>query len=123
LAPTSGELTSTIELMASFNNQVVAPSGMKLVLQIMGGSSSEPANKNQKKEAQRSVQHVGVQGPFVRSKWSHIPITFSQEDLQLKDYPHNDAMVISYVIKRFLVHNVLVDKGFQADARTKGQDS
>jgi hypothetical protein len=22
-----------------------------------------------------------VQGPFVRSKWSHIPITFSQEDL------------------------------------------
>jgi hypothetical protein len=23
------------------------------------------------------VQHVGVQGPFVRSKWSHIPITFS----------------------------------------------
>jgi hypothetical protein len=101
--------------MASFNNQVVAPSGMKLVLQIMGGSSSEPANKNQKKEAQRSVQHVGVQGPFVRSKWSHIPITFSQEDLQLKDYPHNDAMVISYVIKRFLVHNVLVDTGSAAE--------
>jgi hypothetical protein len=43
----------------------------------MGGSSSEPANKKQKKEAQRRVQHVGVQGPFVRSKWSHIPITFS----------------------------------------------
>jgi hypothetical protein len=41
------------------------------------------------------VQHVGVQGPFIRSKWSHIPITFSQEDLHLKDYPHNDAMVIS----------------------------
>jgi hypothetical protein len=26
------------------------------------------------------VQHVGVQGPFIKSKWSHIPITFSQED-------------------------------------------
>jgi hypothetical protein len=36
---------------------------------------------------------------------------FSQEDLQLKDYPHNDAMVISCVIKEFLVHNVLVDIG------------
>jgi hypothetical protein len=38
-----------------------------------------------------------------------------QEDLQLKDYPHNDAMVISYVIKGFLVHNVLVDTGSATD--------
>jgi hypothetical protein len=115
LAPTSGELTSTIELMASFSNQVVAPSATKLVLPIMGGSGLELANKKQKKEAQRRVQHVRVQGPFVRSKWSHIPITFYQEDLQLKDYPHNDAMVISCVIKGFLVHNVLVDTGIAAD--------
>jgi hypothetical protein len=56
-----------------------------------------------------------VQGPFIKSKWSHIPITFSQEDFQLKDYPHNDAMVISCVIKGFLVHNVLVDTGSAAD--------
>jgi hypothetical protein len=91
--------------MASHNNQAVAHPATKLVLPITGGSSSEPANKKQKKEAQRRVQHVGVQGPFIKSKWSHIPITFSQEDLQLKDYPHNDAMVISCVIKGFLVHN------------------
>jgi hypothetical protein len=113
--PTSGELTSTVVTMASYNNHVVAPSVMKLVLPIIGGSSLEPANKKQKKEAQRRVQHVGVQGPFIRSKWPHIPITFSQEDLQLKDYPHNDAMVISYVIKGFLVHNVMVDTGRAAD--------
>jgi hypothetical protein len=56
-----------------------------------------------------------VQGPFIKSKWSHIPITFSQEVLQLKDYPYNDAMVISCVIKGFLVHNVLVDTGSAAD--------
>jgi hypothetical protein len=54
-------------------------------------------------------------GTFIKSKWSHIPITFSQEDLQLKDYPHNDAMVISCVIKGFLVHDVLVDTGSAAD--------
>jgi hypothetical protein len=100
--------------MASFNNHVVAPSATKLVLPITGGSSSEPANREQKKEAQRRVQHVGVQGPFIKSKWSHIPITFSQ-DLQLKDFPHNDAMVISCVIKGFLVHNVLVDTGSATD--------
>jgi hypothetical protein len=87
---------------------------MKLVLPITSGSSSEPVNKKQKKEAQRRVQHVGVQGPFIKSKWSHIPITFSQEDLQLKGYPHNNAMVISCVIKVFLVHNVLVDTGSAA---------
>jgi hypothetical protein len=113
--PTSGELTSTVVTMASYNNQAVAPSVTKLVLPITGGSNSEPANKKQKKEAQRRVHHVGVQGPFIRSKWSHIPITFSQEDLQLKDYPHNDAMIISCVIKGFLVHNVLVDTGSAAD--------
>jgi hypothetical protein len=101
--------------MASQGNQVVAPSATKLVLPITGGASSEPANKKQKKEAQRRVQHVGVQGPFIKSKWSHIPITFSKEDIQLKDYPHNDAMVISSVINGFLVHNVLVDTGSAAD--------
>jgi hypothetical protein len=63
--------------MASYNNQAVAPLVTKLVLPITGGSSSEPANKKQKKEAQRRVQHVGVQGPYIRSKWSHVPITFS----------------------------------------------
>jgi hypothetical protein len=101
--------------MASFNNHAEAASATKLVLPITCGSCSEPANKKQKKEAQRRVQHVGVQGPFIKSKWSHIPITFSQEDLQLKDYPHNDAMVIFCIIKGFLVHNVLVDTGSAAD--------
>jgi hypothetical protein len=115
LAPTSGELTSTVVTMASHNNQTEAPLATKLVLPITGGSSSEPANKKQKKEAQRRVQHVGVQRPFIKSKCSHIPITISQEDLQLKDYPHNDAMVISCVIKGFLVHNVLVDTGSAVD--------
>jgi hypothetical protein len=85
------------------------------VVPITGGSSSEPANKKQNKEAQRRVQHVGVQRPFIKSKWSHVSITFSQEDLQLKDYPHNDAMVTSCVIKGFLVHNVRVDTGSAAD--------
>jgi hypothetical protein len=87
--------------MASFNNQAGAASAPKLVLPITGGSCSELANKKQKKEAQRRVQHIGVQGPFIKSRWSHIPITFSQEDLQLKDYPHNDAMVIFVLSKGF----------------------
>jgi hypothetical protein len=101
--------------MASQGDQAVSASAMKLVLPITGGSISEPSNKKQKKEAHRRIQHVGVQGPFIMSKWSHVPITFSQEDLQLKDYPHNDAMVMSCVIEGFLVNNVLVDTGSVAD--------
>jgi hypothetical protein len=77
LAPTFGELTSIVATMASQNNQAVAPSATKLVLPITDDSSSEPANKKQKKGAQKRVQHVGVQGPFIKSKWSDIPITFS----------------------------------------------
>jgi hypothetical protein len=85
-----------IELMASFNNQAEVSLATKLlVLPITGSSGSEPANKKQKKEAQRRVQHVGVQGPFIKSKWS--------------------AMVISCVIKGFLVHNVLVDTSSATD--------
>jgi hypothetical protein len=37
--------------MISQVNQAVTPSATKLVLPIIGGPSSEPANKKQKKEA------------------------------------------------------------------------
>jgi hypothetical protein len=68
--------------MASFNNQAEVSSTMKLlVLPITGGSSSEPANKKQKKEAQRRVQYVGVQGPFIKSKWSLLGLCFVAEGL------------------------------------------
>jgi hypothetical protein len=63
--------------MASQGDQAMSPLATKLVLPIRGGSSSELPNKKQKKEAQRRVQHVGVQGPFIKSKWSHVMITFS----------------------------------------------
>jgi hypothetical protein len=63
--------------MKSFD---ISSSGLrKLVLPITGGSSFEPSNKRQKKEAHRRVQHVGVQWLYIKSKWSHIPISFSQK--------------------------------------------
>jgi hypothetical protein len=58
---------------------------------------------------------LGVQGPYIKSKWSHVPIILSQVDLQLKYYPHNDAMVISCIIKGFVLYNVLVDTDSAVD--------
>jgi hypothetical protein len=61
------------------------------------------------------VQHVGGARTLRQIQVVPHPNHLLQEDLQLKDYPHNDAMVISYVIKGFLVHNVLVDTGSATD--------
>jgi hypothetical protein len=35
-----------------------------------------------------------MEGPYKKTRWSHLPITFSEEVIQLKDYPHIDAMAI-----------------------------
>jgi hypothetical protein len=113
LAPTSEDLTTTTSFITSksmASHQASSASMEKLTLPITGGSSFEPSNKKQKKEAQRRVQHVGVQGPYIGAKWSHIPIIFSQDILRYKDYLHRDIMIISCVIKGFVVHNVLVDQ-------------
>jgi hypothetical protein len=118
IGATSSDFTTTTSYTTtkSMDNHQASSSKMKkLAFPITGGSSFEPSNKKQRKEAQRRVQHVGVQGPYIKTKWSHTPITFSQEDLRLKDYPHRDAMVISCVIKGFMVHNVLVDMGSAID--------
>jgi hypothetical protein len=35
-----------------------------------------------------------MEDPYKKTRLSHLPITFLEEDLQLKDYPYMDAMVI-----------------------------
>jgi hypothetical protein len=35
-----------------------------------------------------------MEGRVERTRWSHIPITFSEEDVRLQGFPHNDALVI-----------------------------
>jgi hypothetical protein len=51
-----------------------------------------------------------VEGRVERKKWSHIPITFSKQDVRLQGFPHNDALVIeaniaSCTLGKLLVHN------------------
>jgi hypothetical protein len=61
------------------------------------------------------VNHVVVQGPIVRTKWSHVQITFTEVDIKLTSFPHTDMMVITAHIDKWNVKRVLVDNGSLAE--------
>jgi hypothetical protein len=58
---------------------------------------------------------VEVEGPITRTKWSHGPITFNEDDINLVSFPHTDAMVITLHIDKWDFTRVLVDNGSQAE--------
>jgi hypothetical protein len=82
---------------------------------ITGGSNLSFENKRQKREHCRQINHVAVEGPIVRTKWSHIQITFTKADIKLVSFPHMDAMVITAHIDKWNVTRVLVDNGSQSE--------
>jgi hypothetical protein len=61
------------------------------------------------------VNHVVVEGPIVRIKWSHMQITFIEADIKLTSFPHTDVMVIIAHTDKWDVTRVLVDNGSQAE--------
>jgi hypothetical protein len=82
---------------------------------ITGGSSADFDTKRQKRDHYRSINHVAVTGPVVQIKWSHVPLTFDAQDVDLRSAPHIDAMVINCSVAGWDLHKVLVDNGSQAD--------
>ena len=61
---------------------------------ISGGSSLEFQNKKQRNDYFRLVHSILVEGPVKKTQWSHTPITFTEEDVNLMSHPHTDALVI-----------------------------
>jgi hypothetical protein len=51
---------------------------------------------------------------MTQTKWSHMPITFSQ-DINLTSFPHTDIMVITVHIDRWDVTKIIIDNGSQAE--------
>jgi hypothetical protein len=61
------------------------------------------------------VNHVAVEGPIIRTKWSHVQITFTEANIKLTSFPHTDAIVITAHIDKWNVMRVLVDNGNQVE--------
>jgi hypothetical protein len=71
--------------------------------------------KRARKDYFREVRNISLEGRVERTRWSHIPITFSKEDVKLQGFPHNDALVIKANIASWTLGKLLVDNGSSAD--------
>jgi hypothetical protein len=76
------------------------------ILTITGGSNTDFETKRQRKDYYCQVNHVAVEGPIIQTKWSHMPITFSSQDINLTSFPHID---------RWDVTKILIDNGSQIE--------
>ena len=84
------------------------------IFAITGGSNQEHENKRARREFERRVHTVSPRVPLNRPAWSMVPMTFDENDFQLRDFPHIDAFVATTNIARFTVHNILIDNGSSA---------
>jgi len=50
-----------------------------------------------------------------RPAWSMVQITFTENDFQVRDYPHYDAFVAMANVARYTLHNILIDNRSSLD--------
>jgi hypothetical protein len=85
------------------------------ILTVTRNSNADIKNKRQQRDYYRQVNHVVVEDPITKAKWSHMPITFSVEDINLALFPHTNALVVTVYIDRWDITRILIDNGSQAE--------
>jgi hypothetical protein len=85
------------------------------ILTIIEGSNTDFNTKRQQRDYYREVNLIAVEGSITQTKWSHITITFSVQDVNLTSFPHTDAMVLTVHIDRWDVSKTLVGNDSQAE--------
>jgi hypothetical protein len=68
---------------------------------ITKGSNTDFETKRQRRDYYRQVNHVAIEGPITHTKWSHMLIIFSSQEINLTSFPHTDVMVITVHIDRW----------------------
>jgi hypothetical protein len=85
------------------------------ILTIIEGSNTDFNTKRQRRDYYREVNLIAVEDSITQTKWSHITITFSVQDVNLTSFPHTDAMVLTVHIDRWDVSKTLVGNDSQAE--------
>jgi hypothetical protein len=82
---------------------------------ITEGSNTDFDTKRQCRHYYQQVNHVAIDGSITQTKWSHMRITFSAQDVNLASFPHTDTMIVTVHINRWDVTKILIDNGSQAE--------
>jgi hypothetical protein len=86
-----------------------------IILTITEGSNTDFDTKRQMRDYYSQVNHVAVKGRITQTKWSHIPITYTAQDINIASFPHTDTMVITVHINGWDVTKILIDNSSQAE--------
>jgi hypothetical protein len=70
------------------------------ILDPIGDSNVNFQNKRQRRDYYHQVNHLVIEGPVIKMKWSHISIIFSVKNINLASFPHTNTMVVMVHIDR-----------------------